>query len=758
VAGIDLIFDLAVVSLVAAATALLCRLIHLSSVVGFLVAGMLIGPYTPPFQLVQDAGRIRVLADLGLLFLIFGIGLSFSIRRLRRLGASPVIGTLLTALLVLIGIRLIGSALGFSVQESLFIAGVLMVSSSAIISKVLEEIGSNHSRWGQLALGVTLLEDIVAVVMLTLLTSIATKGSESEESILQLLTSFTGFVALLCVGAMLLIPKLLRVMRSRTEILMLITSGLLLLLGWLADRLGYSMALTAFILGAIIGSTPQKPEIDKLFEGMRHLFGAVFFVAMGMLFDVGRIGEFWPALLALTAAAFLLRIPAATAALSVAGNDLRDALRAAFTVTPLGEFSFVIAFLGVQSGVMAESFYPAAVGASLLTCILSPLLIKRAEPLSDLVDRRQPKRLRRYLASYREWLDQIELSRRRSQTWNRVSGPLTSTLVYLVLMAGFIALATPGYNLVFNYMGPDLVFSSGTTILYIALVFVLLLAPITVIWRNIVTIATHLAESSGGSEGSGRARPLLQRGLALAVFGMMALWLLAVLPFHALPGHLLEIVLVVLVGTMILIWRTIDQWHVRIQLRLQEELKEVNQKSGFQEWTIEQPSAKKEWHLQVQEVTLPSTSAHAGRQLLELDLRNRWQCSVVGIDRNGFAINNPSATNRLFPGDRLLILGYGEALQRAAAFLQQPTERPPWAQQFDELATEAFTVPALSRAAGKSLAELDLVNRYGVQIAAIRRHGTEMVNPSGTQQILTGDNLLLLGTHEKIRECIESLR
>ncbi|MDX1973629.1 MAG: cation:proton antiporter [Candidatus Sumerlaeia bacterium] len=168
--------DLAVVSLVAGITGLICRWLNLSAVVGFLVAGFIIGPYTPPFSLVSDEERINTLANLGLLILVFGIGLGFSIRRMQRLGPGLVLGTAIAALLVLASIRMLGSAVGLSHQQALFVAAILMVSSSAIISKVLEEIGSNHTRWGQLALGVTLLEDIVAVIMLTLLSSLTVMG------------------------------------------------------------------------------------------------------------------------------------------------------------------------------------------------------------------------------------------------------------------------------------------------------------------------------------------------------------------------------------------------------------------------------------------------------------------------------------------------------------------------------------------------------------------------------------------------------
>jgi CPA2 family monovalent cation:H+ antiporter-2 len=755
-------FDLAVVAVIAGISALVCRQLQLSAVVGYLIAGVIVGPYTPPFEFVRDAERVRMLADLGLVFLIFGIGLGFNLRRMKRLGLPLVLAAAMAAILVLLLSRLAGAVIGLTDQQSLFVAAVLMVSSSAIIAKVLEETGANHTRWGQLALGVTLLEDIVAIVMLTLLASLTNIGQGGSTGLWELVSSFTGFVALLAVAAMLLVPWLLRHLQASasTEIRMLLVTGILLLLGWVAMRLGYSMALTAFILGAIIGSTPQRHDVDRLFEGMRHLFGAVFFVAMGMLFNVTLLGEFWSAMLALTGAAILLRMVAASAALLLVGNPLRESLRAGLTLTPLGEFSFIIALLGVQSGTMATNFYPAAVGASLLTCVISPWLIRRAEPLSESVEGLLPARVADGLTAYREWLEKLQQAREGSFAWKLIAPRVVQTIILLLIVTGGLALAGPAYRLVKQVVGPNFIFPEGTRILFAVGVGVALLPPLVALWRNIGAVSLLAAEFLVGAQRSPMAVGLVQRAVASAAILFAALWLGVLIPADVMPVPLMVAILAILLLTTALLWRNLIRWHSRIEARLKAELivASMDSTDSNREWSIAELEREAEWKLAVREHVIPSNFLHAGKQILELNLRPEYSCSIVGIDRQGFAINNPSARERLFPGDRLLLLGTAPDLERAIQFLEQTVDEPEWAEQFDDLGTESVVVPPGSPVEGQTLKDLDLLNRHGIQIGGIQRRAAEIVQPRANESLQAGDRLLVLGSHRAIRCFADSLQ
>jgi CPA2 family monovalent cation:H+ antiporter-2 len=757
--GLNLIFDLAVVASVAGLLGLLCRWLQLSVVVGFLLAGMIVGPHTPPFALVKDPERVQMLSELGLLFLIFGIGLGFNIRRIQRLGVSLILTVAIGAILILVACRGAGALLGLSDQQGLFVAAILMVSSSAIIAKVLEEIGANRSTWGQFSLGVTLLEDIAAVVMLTILTAITSQGG--DRSIIVLFGNFTGFVVLFSVGVLLLVPRLLRWLDqgSTSELTMLVMAGMLLLLGWFAVSLGYSMALTAFILGAIIGSTPQRPEIDRLFEGLRHLFGAVFFVSMGMIFDIRKLPEFWPAMLGLTAAAVFLRSIAVCAAQLVTGGEIRNSIKAAVTLTPLGEFSFVIALLGVTSGVMPDSFYPAAVGASLLTCLISPLLIRRAEPISEAIASRVPESISNSLASYHLWLERLGSAQANSMMWRILSPRFGQMLLQLLFASGCLALAPPTHRALIRFVGPDFLFPGGTTPTFLLATGVLVLIPLVALWRNIVAVSMIIAEATAARFGPNpRTQLMTERGLTAGAILLTLLWLSALLPTDIVSTQVFLGIIAVLGLLAIILWRHLVRWHARLEGRIHQEYLTASLPStdGNRQWKM-QDCTETEWVTRVGELTLPSDSKVAGKQISDLRLRAASGCSIIAIDRQGFAINSPGATDRLYPGDRLLLLGSEEALAKAIELLSERDDSPAWAMHFEELATESMLVPDGSPLAGKALLTLQLGPRYGVQIGAIRRGERQIPTPAGNEELQPGDTILALGHLHHIRQFHEAL-
>src|SRR6478736_4823606 len=337
--GIDFIKDLAVVMLVAGLVGWACHRVGLSAVVGYLVAGMVIGPHTPPFSLVSDIASIETLAQVGLIYLMFSIGMGLSLRKLRRLGLSLVLATFTGAIVMYNLTRVVGGVMGWSAVQTAFVAAMVMVSSSAIISKVLQDIGAMHEKTGQMAMGVAVLEDVVAIVMLAILNSLVQIG-DAKVSIWLTLGLLGAFIALAGIGGMLVVPWLLRKLSlsAGEELPTIVVAGLLFVLAFLAERAGFSLALGAFMLGAIVAETPHKTQIGRAFEGMRDIFSAVFFVSIGMLIDLHAVADSW--LLILGVAAFVLvgRPLAITTGMLLIGGSTRESLRVGLSVTALGEF------------------------------------------------------------------------------------------------------------------------------------------------------------------------------------------------------------------------------------------------------------------------------------------------------------------------------------------------------------------------------------------------------------------------------------
>lgn len=753
--GILLIRDLAVVLVIAGAAAWLCRRLGLSAIVGYLVAGAIIGPHTPPFALVADLDRVQTLAQLGLVFLIFSIGLNLSLSRLKRLGLSVILATAIGAVVVLGGGRLFGWTLGWSVTASLFLAAMLMVSSSAIISKVLDELNLTHERPGQLALGITVLEDVVAILMLTLLTSLIQFGGEKPPPLLPTLGTLGAFVVFIALLSLLIMPNLLaRVSRGASpEIRTLLVGGLLLSLAWLAVKVGYSLALGAFVFGAIVGSTRYKADIERSFEGLDQTFGAVFFVAVGMLVDFKVLLEAWPLVLGVTAVALLLRPLACTLGLLAVGNTSRDSIQAGLSLTPLGEFSFIIAALGVEGGVLPASVYPVAVGASLLTSLAAPVLTRRAESFSARIVQAEPLWVRKWVAFYHSWLARLRSRQTASVLWRLTNKRFLQVGLHMLFVSALLLFANPLYAQAKARLGEGWLWPTTLPFLFWSGFGVVLLGPLIAIWRNISALAMILSEAAtAGVRRQRRLRPLLEaamRGVALVVLGM---WLLALLPTGWSLLGAAGAVLLLLMIIAIVFWRRFVRLHSRLEIELLEQFRSATRPAGTSAWSAALPQQSADWQLDIDEVTLPSDSAHAGRTLGQLGVRNRFGCSVVGIDRQGFGIVNPSADTMLYPQDKLLLLGNAEQLANAARELGSVSPAETAATDFGELTMEAVVVPPGCSLAGRPLIELDLIRRVGVQIGGIRRGRQRRLSPTGEDHFEEGDELLVLGTHAQIKE------
>lgn len=753
--GTQFIQDLAVVLLVAGLVGVVCQRLNLSVVVGFLFAGVVIGPYTPPFQLVADLDRVQMLADVGLVFLIFSIGLDLNLKRLQRLGFSVAFATFLSAILLLNLGRFVGLALGWSGTASLFLAAVIMVSSSAIISKILQELDQTHERSGQLALGVTVLEDTVAITMLTLLTSMLRVGDASLGQILPTIGGLSAFVLALFLTALVLVPRLLRFLDARAspEVRNLVVVGLVLLLSWLAVSVGYSLALGAFVLGAIIGSTRQRRDIDRALEGLRQIFGAVFFVAMGMLLDVQLLLRALPLIALLSVVAVTARVLSCTVGLLAVGNSLRNALRAGLTLTPIGEFSFIIAQLGVAEGVVEAAFYPAAVGLSLVTAIGGPILTRHSSSIAGRIEARAPTFLRQGLRAYHDaFIDR--LARPRGSARSR------EALVHLVPAGLQVALASalllflePLYAYAAERLGRELLSPTGLKILGGVVFGFVLLAPMFAAWRHLCAFGSLVIARDVDPAGqpTGPSSTLLTAVMRVVIAASLGAWFFALLPLGFAVTWSLLLVLGAVAGVGIVLWRPLSRLHTVFESGVREQLFDAQSPPnalGLARALREGPT---DWDVHLEEVELPSATSHAGQSIGELAIRPRFGCSVVGIERHGFVIANPSRDEVLYPGDRLLLLGTASEIDEAEKFFLAAGAEPK-AEGFEGLTFEAHVIPKGGAIAAATLLELDLIRRFGVQVGGVRRGAEWSTSPKGGTQVRPGDELLLVGTPVAIRE------
>jgi CPA2 family monovalent cation:H+ antiporter-2 len=745
--GINLIQDLAVILLVSGLVSLGCHRAGISPVLGYLLAGILVGPFTPPYPLVDDIARVHVLSQLGLVFLMFTIGLGLNIQKLRKLGFPLFLATLMGAMLMLLIGRLAGVALGWSGLQSLFLSATLMVSSSAIIAKVVHEIGAAHDRPGQTAVAVTLLEDVVTVVMLALLGSLISFDSAPPGKLVQTVGALGGFVILLLSVGFLFVPRWLgRLQRTApAEIRNVLVVGLLLGCGWAAVQSGYSLALGAVLLGAVVSASGFQASIERVFEGLRDVFMAVFFVSMGMLFDFRLLAEAWPMVLLFSVLALVGRPLMLGLALTLAGRPVREAVRSGLFLTPIGEFSFIIAQMGVAAAVMPESFYAAAVGLALVTTLVSPLLMKQSEPLADWVVSVLPKAVREWEVFYRAWLDSLARRRKTSVVWKLVAPRIGQLAMEWLLVTGLLIFPEVFLKWIMHGLKsaglPGVYFQTGAVTVFGALFAI----PLVALWRNLSVMSEILAEATTqGVREARRLRILIATGLKLAAaVGLMG-WFLLLAPSSFSFWVLLPAVLAALFSVLVM-RRKLIHWHSHLEITLREmmEKKSVPARLAPIHSVV---SDREDWGLELRDLVLPDQSALAGRTLGEADFRAKTGVSVVALERHGVPVHDLGAATRLYAQDRLVVVGTPEQISRAEDRLQRDLAPQEEGAGWADALMEAVTVPSGSVLEGKTLQELDMPHRWKVQVTAVQKRTERIVTPGPGTRIEAGDELLVAGS------------
>ncbi|MGV3773245.1 MAG: cation:proton antiporter [Verrucomicrobiales bacterium] len=759
--GIALLQDLGFVLLVAAGAAWVCQRLHLPEILGYLTAGLLISPHTHSFTLINDVARVQSLAQVGLVFLIFNIGQQITLQRIKKVGLPLILATALIAIFVLAGCRMLGSSLGWPHEHSLTLAAILMVSSTAVLGRSLRDAKLTNTTFGQTALTITALDDLVAVVMLTVLASVVHTGSANASSVVGTVVRLNAVLVVMLIGSLLVIPRLLNRLNrnSPPEISGLVVAALLLGMALLSAKAGFSTALGAFVLGTCVSTAGKSAQVTRVSSALCDVFGPVFFVGMGMLLDIHALAQSWPLAVGVICLVFVLRIAAASAALLMVGHSLGDGVRAAVCLTPIGEFSLILALTGVQGGIVPESFYAVAVGVCFITSFTTPILIQRSGRLSAWVEASRPKVLAQMISFYHDWIENLKQRQTASLLW-RLTAPRIAQVVILVLfVAGLLSFASPFYLSVEKWLGPDWPMAGGLSFVYWSLFITLVTAPLVAIWRQLEALAMICSESAiKRSPTSALLRPLFEtllRTLALtAILGLFA----TLVPYHALS--LSSIVGAALVFALLAaaFWRRLIKLHSRFEIDLQAHFSEspfASEKHSIPGW----PASDK-WKMSLAEVALLENANGSGLSIANLALRTRFECTIVRVERQGVILPHLAPETILFPNDHLLLLGTESNLKAAEQWLNdaKTTDTTATASALSELSLGNLTVPPASRHIGKSLGELGISSNFGIQVVGIERQNQSCLSPGPKETFGSGDRLLVLGTPEQVSEMAAWLR
>jgi CPA2 family monovalent cation:H+ antiporter-2 len=665
--------DLAFVLSVAAVVSVIFQALKQPVVVGYLVAGMMVGPYFP-FPLFADIDRIHKLSELGVILLMFALGLEFSIRKLIELAPScGFITVVQVALMMWLGYE-IGRAFGWTELEGVFTGAILAISSTTIVAKAFaeEKVAKNLS---ELVFGVTLFEDLAAVIILAVLTAIATGSGLSPKLIAITVGKLVFFLAALIGGGLLLVPRAIRLAArfERDETLVVASIGICFAISMIAELAGYSVALGAFLAGVLVSESGHAPKIEHLIAPMRDIFGAVFFVSVGMMLDPNVLIAHWAALLALLAVVLFGKIIAVGLGAMLSGSPTRIAVQAGMSMAQIGEFSFIIASAGLQQGATRSFLYSLAIAVSAITTFTTPFMIRASGRVGTFVDAHLPYSVRTLQSIYDSWLERMR-SRTRPGS---IRGPVALIAVGILAVIGIAV----GYELTFGRLESLVIGATGVSedsaeILVQGAALVLTVIPGMIIWRSAHRCAQRIAVSiyhatshaDQPAEVDQESTNLLIRILETSIaFGATTLLLAIIAPLMSLFDGL-AVMIIVVAGLGIAVWRIARDLYALMHTTsgaLVERLKRARELSPSNATEI----ADSVGVGPLMWVRVPNGSGAIGMKIGDLNLHAITGVSVMAIVRDGHSIVMPGSEEVLHAADTLAMAGSTDAVAAARDIL-----------------------------------------------------------------------------------------
>ncbi|MDY7578081.1 cation:proton antiporter [Herbaspirillum sp. RTI4] len=572
--------DLAVIMLVAGVVTVVFTRFRQPLVLGYIVAGVLIGPHTPPFALIQDLHTVHILSELGVIFLLFSLGLEFSLKKLARVGATALITAMAEiAMMIWLGYE-IGVYFGWKPMDAVFLGAMLAVSSTTIIVKALNELGLKNEKFSQIIFGILIVEDILAIGMIALLSGIATSGSVAPAEVAGTIGKLLLFMTVSLVVGIVVVPRLLSYVARFRSNEMLLVSVLAILFGFclLVMKLQYSVALGAFLVGAIMAEARQIHRIERVIEPLRDMFSAIFFVAIGLLFDPTVLKDYWLPITVITIAVVFGKLVSCTIGAFLSGETGRTPMRVGMGLAQIGEFSFIIAALGVSLKVTSDFLYPMVVAVSAITALLTPYLIRAADPLSSKAASVLPLKLSKALGQYSTWLHSLQPQGDKAALRKIILRIVLQVLVNFALMIAIFMCASFFEKIISDKMVGWVDDVDLKKALIWGGALVLSLPFLIATYHKLQALSMLLAEVIVGPEfNSVRAKRMRQviseavPALSIVFFMVLIFGLSAnILP----PLKLLLVVLLSVAGLLALLWQRLIKLHSRLQIALFETLNE----------------------------------------------------------------------------------------------------------------------------------------------------------------------------------------
>lgn len=685
-------------------------------VLGYIIAGFLVSSHVWFLPSVTDMPNIQVWAEIGVIFLLFALGLEFSFKKLLRVGAAAT----LTALIEVVGMvalgNLFGRLFGWSQIDSLFLGGILAISSTTIIIKAFAETGMKGRGFVDFVFGILVIEDLVAVLLLVLLSTVAVTYQFDGGDLLTSTLKLLFFVIFCFVAGILIVPTIIKFLKKHMNDEMLLIASLALCFAMvkISTLAGFSPALGAFMMGAILGETSEVKKIEHLIKPIRDLFGAIFFVSVGMLIDPDLLIEYkWPILI-LTLITIVGKFVTIILGGILSRRDLRHSIQAGLSLAQIGEFSFIIASLGLTLKVTSAFLYPIAVGISVITTFITPYLIKNVDPITFKLEKYFPQRTRTGKAI------------KKKLTTGKWQKNFYTSLVHILLNAVII------YGI--SYFMDSLFAEKGRKIGF----------ALTIILSTPFFWAILMKKREGHTYNKEERISFI----TLEIVRVLVVWgLFRLLAFRNLPPKLATSIALFATLALLLLLSPVLK---RIYLAFEKHF----MKNFFESENLEREASHKDlapWDAQIRNVIVPPESDIAGKTLHELRIRETFGISIALIERGELFIAAPGRDEKLFPNDRIALIGSEDKLDRFSEFLK--IRKPSLTvNESKNYALHRVHVTEKMSFAYKTIKKSRVREKTQGLIAGIERHGEKILNPDSNLTILPGDILWIVGDGRKIKD------
>ena len=748
----NLIEDLALILVVAGIVTLVFKKLKQPLVLGYIVAGFLVSPHMPYIMSVVDKGDIHTWADIGVMFLLFSLGLDFSFKKILKMGMAPVIAALTIIFsMMTLGI-LVGHSFGWNRMDCIFLGGMLAMSSTTIIYKAFDDLGLRQQRFASLVMSVLILEDVLAIVMMVMLSAIASGNNPDGGEMLGSILKIGFFLVLWFVVGIFLIPLFFRKTRKlmNSETMVIVALGLCCLMAVLSTKVGFSSAFGAFVMGSIIAETVEADKIIKLVEPVKNLFGAIFFVSVGMLVEPKVLVDYAIPILVLVLTILLGQGIFGTAGFMLSGQSLKNAMRCGFSMAQIGEFAFIIASLGLSLGVIGKFLYPVVVAVSVITTFLTPYMIRFAEPCYNHIDKHLPKK---WVRRMNHVGNAHQNSTEEENAWKvLLRKMLINTAIYGILSTAVVTLMlTFVLPLCRNMLGHW----PGNAVC--GLFTVLMISPFL---RSMVMKNVHSDEFRQlWTESLLNRLPLIFTMIVrVAIAAMFIFYIVNYLTRfkEALMITIAGVALVAMVLSRRLKHRSIKLERLFIKnLRSREIAEQVN---GERRPLFEGRLLDRDIH--IGDFDIPEDSTWIGRTLKDLQFRNRFGVHVSSILRGSLRINIPNGRQIIFPGDRISVIGSDEQLKNfSQAIANELIPEDPEIEK-REMKLRKFILSDGTPFIGKTLAESGIRDRYGCMVVGVEEGQENLTLVDPQRKFEKGDIIWLVGEEadlEKVRQQIPVL-